>query len=79
MPTKIIATCAILEFRTDKILSERKIGEFNTHDEAAFAAHKERKTGESVVLYNVPEIEEEEMSVREMAERDYDWNEYTIL
>lgn len=76
---QIKATCAILDRQTDAVISERVIGEFDTVDEASFAAHKERKDNEAVCLYNCPVQEEEELSVREMAEKEYDWNEFTIL
>jgi hypothetical protein len=72
---KIKATCAILDRKTDKVITERVIGEFDTEDQASFAAHKERKDNETVCLYNCAIGEEEELSAHEMAEMEYDWNE----
>lgn len=70
---KIKATCAILEMHTDAVISERFIGEYDTEDEAVFAAHKERKDGETVCIYGAPVQEEECMSAREMSEIEADW------
>jgi hypothetical protein len=71
---KITATCAILDINTDKVISERVIGEFDTVDSASFAANKERKEGESVCLYNAPMQEPEDMSALEMAELEMEWD-----
>lgn len=76
---KIKSTCAILDIKTDEVISERLIGEYDNIDNASFAAHKERKEGETVCIYNVPPTEEEELSISEMAEREAEWNEITIL
>ena len=77
MSNKIISTCAILDRKTDAVISERVIGEFDTVDTASFAAHKERKENETVCIYNAPIQEEYEMSIREMAEHQSMWDEIT--
>ena len=76
--SKIKSTCAILDRKTDNVISERLIGEFDTIDAASFAAHKERKEGETVCIYNTPEQDEYEMSALEMAEHEAMWNEITF-
>ena len=77
MPTKIKSTCAILDHQTDAVISERIIGEFDTVDQASSAAHKERKDGETVCIYNAPPEIEYEMNALEMAEYEVMWNEIT--
>lgn len=72
----IKSTCAILDRRTDDVISERLIGWFDTEDKASFAAHKERKDGETVCIYGAPIQEEEDMTAREMAEREIDWMDH---
>jgi hypothetical protein len=79
MSKKITATCAILDRKTDAVISERLIGEFDTVDAASFAAHKERKEAETVCVYNAPVQEEEDMSAMEMAEREADWEEWNKI
>lgn len=75
----IKATCAILDIKTDEIISERIIGEFNTVDAASFAAHKARKDGETVCIYNAPPTEEEDLSPSEFAEKEAEWAEIAIF
>lgn len=74
--TQITATCAICQPGTDIIISERIIGKFNDVDTASFAAFKERKENESVIIYNAPAQEEEELTALEMAEREIDWMDH---
>jgi hypothetical protein len=79
MSNKITATCAILDIKTDAVISERIIGEFDTVDNASFAAHRERKEAEAVCIYNAPVEDEYEMSALEMAEHEAMWNEITDI
>lgn len=76
MSNKIKATCAILDRKTDEVISERVIGEYDNVDAASFAAHMERKDGETVCIYNAPIQDEEDMSALEMAEHEADWEEW---
>jgi hypothetical protein len=71
---KIIAACSILDIKTDKVISERIIGEFDTVDQASHAAIRERKENEAVCLYNCPAEPESEMSALEMAEMEADFD-----
>lgn len=73
---KIKATCAVLDMKTDKVVSERIIGEFDTVDAASFAGHRARLDGEIVVLYNCPQVEEEDLTPAEIAEIETAWSEY---
>lgn len=77
MSIKITSTCAILDIKTDAVISERHIGIFDTVDAASTAAFKERKEGETVCIYNAPAEEEYEMSALEMAEHEAMWNDIT--
>jgi len=72
------ATCAILEPVTDKILSERFIGWYENEDIATSEAFKQKLEGEDVVIYTDKPIteEEEDLSPREMAEREIDWMDH---
>lgn len=78
MSNKIKSTCAILDRKTDKVISERIIGEFDTVDQASFAAFAERKDDETVCIYYAPVEEEYEMSALEMAEHEAMWNDITL-
>jgi hypothetical protein len=76
MAQKIKVTCAILDIKTDDVISERVIGEYDTVDAASFAGHRARLDGESVVLYGCPKAEEEDLTPAEIAEIETAWSEY---
>lgn len=76
------ASLEVLEFGTDKVLSERVIGGFDTQSEAQQAAYKAQQEGETVCIQvpaNYNAQEEEDLSCREMAERDADLEEWNRL
>lgn len=74
---KIKATCQVLAYPSEFVVSERIIGHYDTVDEASFAAHAERMEGECVAIYGAPVDEEEDMSALDMAENEIMWNETT--
>lgn len=75
----IKATCQVLAYPSEFVVSERLIGYYDTVDEAIFAAHAERMEGECVAIYGTPADEEEDMSALDMAENEIMWNELTGL
>lgn len=72
---KITATLQIIDYKTDKVISERIVGKYDDEDTASFSAHKQRKEGESVALYGCAPIEPEDMSALEIAELEAEWND----
>lgn len=72
---RFTASLEVIEMYTDKVLSTRIIGSYDTQDEALAAARAARQRGETVVIGVPNEVfnEEEDMSPREMAEVEVDW------
>jgi hypothetical protein len=73
---KIKATCQVLDTKTDAVISERVIGEFDTVEAATSAAKRELKEGEVIAVYNAPEAQEHEIGASEWAEWEAAWDEY---
>jgi hypothetical protein len=78
LTNKVMATLEVLEMGTDKVLSERLVGLYDTEGEAQQAAYKAQQDGETCCIH-MPGAhnaqEEEDLSTREMAEMEAEWEE----